>query len=302
MRYRLQALLAIAAVVLAAQLAVAAPPATENANSGKLIDAYFDSDGVRIHYVEQGRGEPVLLIHGFTASAAMNWQAPGIFKGLAEDYRVIALDNRGHGKSDKPHDEAAYGTHMVADAIRLLDHLEIDRAHVVGYSMGGFITSKLVATHPDRLLSATLGGAGWMRKDDPQVSLLDELAQSLEDGHGITPLIRRLNPPGEPQPTDQEIQSMNQLIMLMNDAEALASVARGMRQLHVDAAQLRANKVPTLALIGSIDPLKESVDPLQGVMANLDVVVIDGADHLTALQQPEFTEALKAHLAANSLP
>lgn len=293
--------LAICLVALISTTAMAAPPtATSAASSSKLIDAYFDSDGARIHYIEQGAGEPVLLIHGFTASAAMNWQAPGIFNRLAENYRVIAIDNRGHGKSDKPHDDAAYGTKMVEDAVRLLDHLEIERAHVVGYSMGAFITSKLVAAHPERLLSATLGGAGWMRPDDPQMSLLDELAQSLDDGKGIMPLIRRLNPEGEAAPTEQQLQSMNQLAMLINDPQALASVVRGMKQFSVEESTFRENRVPTLALIGSRDPLKQSVDPLEGVMSNLEIVVIDGADHLSAFQTPKFVEALEAHLEAAS--
>src|SRR5258708_30620817 len=87
-------------------------------------DFFFDSDGVKIHYIVEGKGEPVILIHGFAASIAANWGGPGIIKALAENYQVIALDNRGHGQSEKPHDSAAYGLKMTGDVLRLMDHLK----------------------------------------------------------------------------------------------------------------------------------------------------------------------------------
>src|SRR5580704_16817637 len=101
------------------------------ADALRAEDRFFDSNGVKIHYAVEGKGEPVLLIHGFSANAQMNWGNQGIISALAKDYRVIALDNRGHGKSDKPHDPKSYGQEMVEDAVRLLDHLKIEKAHVV---------------------------------------------------------------------------------------------------------------------------------------------------------------------------
>jgi pimeloyl-ACP methyl ester carboxylesterase len=256
----------------------------------------FDSNGVKIHYVVEGEGEPVLLIHGFTSSIQGQWGTPGIIKGLAGDYRVIALDNRGHGKSDKPHDPKQYGTEMVEDAVRLLDHLQIDKAHVVGYSMGGTITAKLLATHPDRLLSATLGGSGGIRSGaiPPRY---DVLAESLEQGKGFGPLIEYLTPAGRPKPTEEQINLINERLEAANDTKALAAVIRGLKDLAVSDEQLKANKVPTLALIGEIDPLKKGVDDLDGRMANLRVVVIEGADHITAFARPEFLKELKDFLA-----
>src|SRR5258707_8430775 len=141
----------IVAVVVFALLFAAAPL--------QATDGYFDSNGVKIHFTDEGQGEPVLLIHGFTANIQVQWVLPGIVKALLKDHRVIALDNRGHGKSDRPRDSKLSGVEMVQDAVRLLDHLKIKKAHVVGYSLGAIITCKLLATHPDRLLSATLGGA-----------------------------------------------------------------------------------------------------------------------------------------------
>ena len=99
-------------------------------------DQFFDSDGVRFRYVEAGSGQPVLLAHGFTGSLDSAWMATGVFKDLAEDYHVIAFDHRGHGKSGRPREAADYGTKMSLDMIRLLDHLGIEKAHFIGYSMG----------------------------------------------------------------------------------------------------------------------------------------------------------------------
>src|SRR5437899_11802964 len=107
-------------------------------------DQFFDSNGVKIRYIVEGKGEPVVLIHGFTADIDKNWRTgfavgpyqngPRIIEALSKNYRVIALDNRGHGKSDKPHDVKQYGVEMAEDVLRLLDHLKIKQAHVVGYS------------------------------------------------------------------------------------------------------------------------------------------------------------------------
>ncbi len=262
-------------------------------------DQFFDADGVRIRYVVQGEGEPVLLIHGFMVSVETQWYQSGIFAELAKQYRVIALDNRGHGKSDKPHDPDAYGLEMVKDIVRLLDHLEIRKAHVVGYSMGGFITNKLLATHPERVLTATLGGAGWSREEDETFQLLDELADSLEKDRSIAPLLARLTPEGRPKPSEEQIRFFNQMMLALNDPDALAAVARSLKQLAVEEKALRANRVPTLALIGEADPLKEGVDAMRGVMSNLKIIVIEEADHMTAPGNRKFIDSLSEFLAAN---
>jgi pimeloyl-ACP methyl ester carboxylesterase len=132
-------------------------------------DQFFDLNGVRIRYVDQGSGQPVVLLHGFGGSLESGWVETGVLPNLARDYRVIALDYRGHGQSDKPHDPKSYGRHMGQDVVRLLDHLNIARAHIVGHSLGAGITATLLTTHPDRFLTATLsGGAGrqqWTTQD-----------------------------------------------------------------------------------------------------------------------------------------
>jgi pimeloyl-ACP methyl ester carboxylesterase len=125
---------------------------------------FFDAKGVRIHYLVEGTGEPVVLIHGLDSSARMNWELPGVIDVLAKDHQVIALDLPGYGQSDKPVDPEAYGLQWVEDVILLLDHLKIQKAHIVGYSMGGMVALKLVAEHPDRVISGTLGGMGWLKE------------------------------------------------------------------------------------------------------------------------------------------
>jgi pimeloyl-ACP methyl ester carboxylesterase len=260
----------------------------------------FDSNGVKIHYVVEGEGEPVLLIHGFTANAQVQWGLPGIIKALAKDYQVIALDNRGHGKSDKPHDPRKYGMEMVEDSIRLLDHLQIKKAHVVGDSMGAMLTCKLATTYPDRVISATLGGAAGLRAG-ADFSFFERLADSLDSGKGIGPLIEALHPPGKPKPTEEQIKAFNSMLSVMNDTKALGAVVRSWKDVTVPDDKLKSNKVPTLAIIGEIDPLKRGVDELKETMANLDVVVIEGADHMNAFTRPEFVKSLQAFLAKHAV-
>jgi len=126
---------------------------------------FFDAKGVKIHFLIEGTGEPVVLIHGLDSNARVNWQMPGTIDALAKDHQVIAIDLPGYGESDKPADPAAYGEQWVDDVILLLNHLNIRKAHIVGYSMGGMVALKLIAEHPDRVISGTLGGAGWLRED-----------------------------------------------------------------------------------------------------------------------------------------
>ena len=122
----------------------------------------FQSDGVRIAYWDEGEGEPILLIHGFASNVATNWIDPGWVSTLmASGRRVIAFDNRGHGQSEKLYDPERYGAPIMAeDARRLLDHLGIERADVMGYSMGARISAFLVLNHPARVRSAILAGLG----------------------------------------------------------------------------------------------------------------------------------------------
>lgn len=263
--------------------------------AGRAEEGDFNSNGVKIHYFIEGKGEPVLLIHGFAVNTQIQWGLPGILKALAKDHRVIALDCRGHGKSDKPTDPKKYGTEMVEDAVRLLDHLNIKKAHVVGYSMGATITGKLLATHPDRLLSATLGGMGVIYEGMEWPPFIAELADSLDKGKGIVPLFVALTPPGKPKPPEAALEQASRMLV-GNNSKALAAVVRSWKTLAVSDKQMKANKVPVLALIGANDPLKKNVEDIKDRLANLQVVVIDDTDHITAFASPKFIKALSKFL------
>ncbi len=259
---------------------------------------YFDSAGVRIHYTDQGKGEPVVLVHGFLASYNTNWRWPGVIRALRRTgYRVIALDCRGHGRSGKPRETEQYGLEMVNDVVRLLDHADIDRAHVVGYSMGGLITNRLRAEYPERLLTATLGGMGWAGEgvEDETLDSRD-LAEAMEK-NDLGPLFQALAPPGEPGPGRTRIFLMNTALLAFNDPQALAAALRGFDALgRISAQNLVENRVPTLALVGDQDPLLQQVETMAAVMSNLEVVEIPGATHMTAFSDPLFTETLVAFL------
>lgn len=223
----------------------------------------FDSAGVPITYCVEGQGEPVVLIHGLHSSARMNWQRPGTAKLLASRYQVITLDVRGHGSSGKPEGEDAYGVQMMEDVIRLLDHLQIRKAHIVGYSMGGIIALKLIAEHPDRVLSGTLGGMGWLREG----SALQKTWETLPNRGNRTP------------------------------AACVHSISR----LAVTEAALKAIRVPVAVLIGDHDPVKGLyVEPLTNVRKDWPVTEIAGAGHLGCIAKDQFKEALQRWLDQNA--
>jgi pimeloyl-ACP methyl ester carboxylesterase len=123
----------------------------------------FEQDGVEIAYLDEGEGDPILLIHGFASNKAVNWQNTGwIDLFVKEGRRVIALDNRGHGDSQKFHDPEAYGAPIMAeDARKLLDHLGIEQTDVMGYSMGARISAFLTLNHPQRVKRAIFSGLGY---------------------------------------------------------------------------------------------------------------------------------------------
>jgi pimeloyl-ACP methyl ester carboxylesterase len=257
----------------------------------------FDSGGVKIHDVVRGKddGEPVLLIHGFLGDIDRQW-APQI-KALVNDYKVLALDCRGHGASEKPHDSKKYGLEMVKDVARLLDHLKIDKAHIVGYSMGGGIALQFAVRHPERVRSLTVGGAG--RPQPGRQQLLDALADSLEQGKGISPLILALTPRGQAKPTEVQLGLMNNLLLARQDTKALTAMVRSgvnNKDLELTEGQVKGIRVPVLALIGEIDPFREEVDGLKKWLPSMKIVVIEKADHITAFIRPEFISALKQFL------
>ncbi|MBI2422924.1 MAG: alpha/beta hydrolase [Candidatus Hydrogenedentes bacterium] len=258
---------------------------------------FFDSNGVQIHYAEWGQGDPVILVHGFAANFDVNWRAPGIVDELATEYRVIALDDRGHGKSARPEDANAYGVEMVNDVIRLMDHLQLPKAHVIGYSMGGFITLKMIAMYPDRLLSAAPCAAGWAEDTPEERARVEGLAASLEAGKGYGPLFAILEPGGK-EPSALKVAAANAALNKMNDPKIMAKVIRSLQDLAVTEADLRKNTVPVLSVVGSIDPLRNGIDRMVGVMQHHKAVFVEGGDHITTLENKDYVNALKEFLHA----
>src|SRR3954451_21831950 len=122
----------------------------------------FHHEQIEIAYLDEGEGEPIVLVHGFASTAAINWVDPGWVTTLTKARRrVIALDNRGHGASSKLYDPAAYHSATMAEDVRaLLDHLGLPRADIMGYSMGARITAVLALEHPASVRSAIFGGLG----------------------------------------------------------------------------------------------------------------------------------------------
>lgn len=266
-------------------------------SAGRAEDHFFDSAGVRIHYTELGKGEPVVLIHGLTVNGRLQWFLPGIAQDLAKHYRVIVPDCRGHGLSGKPHDPRQYGPEMAEDVVRLLDHLGIRKAHVVGYSMGGFITLHLLGTHPDRLLTAVTGGAGLPR--DHETGFVNRLADEMAQGHGMGLLLGRLTPPGAMPPTAEQVRTADGFVATFNDSKALAAAVRSLPALALPEGTLARNRVPVLALVGDGDPLKAGVESMRGRVSNLATVVVKNANHMNAFEKPQFIRALREFLASH---
>lgn len=256
---------------------------------------FFDSAGVRIHYTDQGSGEPVVLIHGLGLNGDLQWRAPGMIDALAPNYRVIAIDQRGHGQSDKPHGPGQYGNALVADVIRLLDHLEVERAHVVGYSLGGIVTRKLALSHPDRVMSAVPAASGWIRPGDPVLRELVAIGKALER-NDFGPLIEKLrDTDGPPLPGWIAWLVANGMSSL-NDGPAIAGAFRGVEGLVVAEAELRGNRVPTLTLIGARDPLLEGLDALDAITPMNESRVVEGYGHGLYPRSPDFEAMVKAFL------
>jgi len=266
----------IVALVLAASATATAPaPPREG--------AFFDSNHVQIHYVDKGQGAPVVLVHGFTGSFERHWQAPGVAQALeSAGYRVIGIDCRGHGESGKPRDPRQYGLEMVRDVVRLLDHLHVDRAHVVGVSMGGWIASQLLVGYPDRIRTVTLVGAGWEGEDLKELSSQMLALADGFDRKDASALIRGVTS-GQNPPSDQEVAAMSASLFARNEPAVLAAIARALVPLaDIPAERLRAATAPVLAIVGEHDAHnREAVKRMNRVLPALEVVEIPGATHAT---------------------
>src|SRR5690349_17166043 len=207
--------------------------------------ARFKHGEVEIAYLDEGEGDPIVLVHGFASTKEVNWVEPGWVAALARaDRRVIALDNRGHGESSKLYDPSAYHSSAMADDVRaLLDHLKIERADVMGYSMGARITAFLALEHPERLRSAVFGGLGLRLVEG--VGLPESIAEALE-----APSLADVR-----DPTGHMFRSFAE--QTRSDLRALAACIRGSRQT-LSRAQVAGIRIPLLIAVGTKDQVAGS--------------------------------------------
>lgn len=294
-------------VMLVASLVVALAEGAIAAERTDGPELYVGQDGVKVRFVDQGQGEPVILLHGFSMNLDWAWQTPGAGPGspsiltrLAAHHRVIAVDLRGHGKSDRPHDCDRYGTAMADDVLRLMDALRIRKASLVGFSMGGTIAANLAVRHPERFRRVVLLA--------PKVELtetlvdgrdpgMDVIAQGLEKGEGLRPLFRALTPPGAPPMSEDEIEAQNERILRGQDPAALACAARTLGQLAVPGPALDGIKLPVLVVVGSQDPLLAGAREVVKRVHGAKLRVIDGATHPALLSSPQLLPELQPFLA-----
>jgi pimeloyl-ACP methyl ester carboxylesterase len=268
------------------------------------VDGTFSSYGARLRYLEQGDGEAVVLLHGLLGTVELHWidgyagMNPNVVPALARSYRVLAVDLRGHGRSDKPHAVADYGARMADDVIALLDHTGISRAHVVGYSLGSIVAAKVACDHADRVGRVVLGGGSPYVPGDHPNGLspeLDRVVTALEQGRGLADYIIETTPGGMPR---DKAELVSEYILAAQDVDALIALLHGIPELGVTDAQLATNRVPMLALIGALDTGLPELKATAPRVANLTVEVMPGVDHGTGFARPEFLRGVERFLAS----
>ena len=245
----------------------------------------FQHEGVEIAFLDEGEGDPIVLVHGFASTAQVNWLYPGWVKTLtAAGRRVIALDNRGHGASSKLYDPAEYHSARMAEDVRaLLDHLDLARADVMGYSMGARITAFFALAYPTRLRRAVFGGLGIHLVHG--VGLPESIAEALE-----APSLA-----GVSDPMGHTFRAFAE--QTKSDLRALAACVRGSRQT-LSRDEIAAIRIPALVAVGSRDPIAGSATELAGLLPSGQALEIPGRDHMTAVGDKVFKQGVLSFLRA----
>ena len=242
--------------------------------SGLSMRHFRSFDDTDIAFIDVGAGPPVLLLHGFAADHQANWVTPGVVDALVDSgRRVIAPDARGHGASEKPTDPTRYaGSAMVEDARALLDQLSVPEVHVVGYSMGAMVASRLVPREP-RACSLVLGGIGDATAHGRPPANGARIAEALlaEDPSTIT------------EPVGRAFRRFAD--RMGADRRALAAIQRAPSRLR--ATSFQDITVPTLVLVGDHDTLLGSPQALADRIPGASLRIIPG-DHITAVGGPAF--------------
>ncbi len=245
----------------------------------------FHHGDVEIAYLDEGEGEPIVLVHGFASSKNVNWVYPTWVSELKKNgRRVIALDNRGHGDSSKLYDPESYSIPtMAGDVSALMDHLELERTDVMGYSLGARMTAWLALRQPQRLRSAILGGIG----------------MALIEGGG----------PGENVATALEADSLDDVTdpvgrtfrafadQTRSDRRALAACLRGSRRL-MTREEAAAIAVPVLIAVGTTDEIAGSAQALGAIIPGAQVLDIPNRDHMRAVGDRVYKAGVLEFLSA----
>lgn len=244
----------------------------------------FQHDDIEIAFIDEGEGEPIVLVHGFASNAQVNWVSPGWVATLTKaGRRVIALDDRGHGASSKLYDPAAYHSAIMADDVRaLLDHLALARADVMGYSMGARIAAFFALAHPARLRRAVLGGLGSRLVEG--VGLPESIAEALEAASLAD----------VEDPVGRMFRSFAE--QTRSDLDALAACIRGSRQI-LTREQVQQIRAPVLVAVGSKDVIAGSPHELAAMLPAGRALDVPGRDHMLAVGDKVFKQAVLAFLA-----
>ena len=244
----------------------------------------FHNGAVEIAYLDEGEGDPILLVHGFASTMNVNWVYPTWVSELKKNgRRVIALDNRGHGDSAKLYEPAKYEIAIMAgDVAALMDHLEIERADIMGYSMGSRMTAILALQQPQRLRSAILGGIGigLIEGGGPGENVAVALeAPSLDD---VT------------DPVGRTFRAFAE--QTRSDRRALAACLRGSRRL-MTREEAAAIRVPVLIAVGTADEIAGSAAALGKIIGGAQVLDIPNRDHMRAVGDKVYKTGVLEFLA-----
>lgn len=241
---------------------------------------FFESDGLKIYYEIFGNGIPIILVHGWGSDLKKNWLDTGWVEVLKSFRQVIALDCRGHGRSDKPYDQIVYSySTMARDVIHLMDHLNIHKADLFGYSMGAFMIAYLLGHYQKRLTSVIMGGIG------------DETDESKE-AQFIADALRAKNPTQITNPLGRAYRTYVELNP-NNDLEALALSALQMwpegYPVQIGGTGLADVDIPVLIINGEEDrPYVESDEKLAAAIPGCKIVRIPRKDHLSVINSCKF--------------
>ena len=249
----------------------------------------FDSDGVEIAFIDEGPRDglrdPVLLIHGFASNVATNWVGPGWVTALTDaGFRVIAYDNRGHGQSAKLYDLKDYGAPLMAeDARRLLDHLRLARADVMGYSMGARISAFLAMAHPERVRSLVFAGLG--------INMVRGVA-------GTGPVARALEAESIDDVTNATARTFRAFAeQTKSDLKALAACIRSARA-PITTEDLKRLTCPVLVVVGEEDVIGGDAAQLAALMPNARSFTVPGRDHMRTVGDKAYRQAVLEFLKA----